>query len=407
MKRIEACRGCKGTSLEPILDLGELYVSDFVCEQGKAIRAPLALVLCKACVLVQLSHRGVERDSLYRQYWYLSGVNPTMVAALEDIVASIERIVQLKKGDVVSDIGSNDGTLLRAYSVPGLFRLGFEPARNLMQEGSRGGNKIVVDYFGYWPYQRVTGGQAAKAITTIAMFYDLKDPNAFVHDLWKVLAPDGVWVNQMAYLPAMLEQNAFDNICHEHLEYYSLTSLDALLRRHGLQIFDVELNDVNGGSFRVYAKHAVCGRYPVSAAVGELLQQEREMGLSGVRVYQEFAQRVENIRREVMEFIHEAVGQGKSVYLYGASTKGNTLLQYFGLDSKVITAAAERSPAKWGLRTVGTDIPIISEEQARKENPDYFLVLPWHFLDHFLEREQEYLDNGGHFIVPLPRPRVI
>jgi len=254
----------------------------------------------------------------------------------------------------------------------------------------------------------VFGSARAKIITSIAMFYDLDEPNAFVEEIAQCLAPDGVWVIQMSYLPFMLERHIFDNICHEHLTYFSLSTLRPLLNRHGLEIVEVELNDVNGGSFRTYVTHQRGSRAAVSSArVDELLQEERRMGLQSRAPYEAFAQRILDIKRRLSTFIRQEVEQGRSVYVYGASTKGNTLLQFCGLDHRLITAAAERNPDKWGKKTVGTMIPIISEAQARAEKPDYFLILPWHFLEEFIERERAFLESGGQFIVPLPSVKIV
>jgi hypothetical protein len=243
------------------------------------------------------------------------------------------------------------------------------------------------------------------------MFYDLEDPNRFVADVKEVMDPDGLWIVQMSYLPLMLQQNDFGNVCHEHLEYYSLHSFEYLLTRHDFALVDVERNDVNGGSFRAYirnrdARPGVFGdqarRREAAARLDSLRKEEAELGLDSMAPYRDFAARVEHIQREVSGFIRSQVDRSKRVFVYGASTKGNTMLQYFGLDHCLITAAAERNPDKWGKVTVGTRIPIISEQEAREARPDYFLVLPWHFLEEFREREKNYLLGGGSFIVPLP-----
>lgn len=428
------CRSCGTGDLLPVLSLGDQYVSNFFTGEQEGLRAPLELVLCDpaasglaprsptrpaklqrsgegeaGCGLLQLRH-SVDQGSLYRNYWYRSGVNVSMREALADVAASAERMVALTAGDLVLDIGSNDGTLLRAYDVAGLRLVGFEPATNLMPYAQERGTVTVNDFFGFQTFHRLFGQARAKVITSIAMFYDLEDPNAFVADVIRVLHPNGVWIIQMSYLPLMLSQNAFDNICHEHLEYYALGSLRVLLERHGLKIVDVELNDVNGGSLRAYVVHQN-GAILVSAGAPERMQQldtsERDLQLYNQGTYNAFARRVENIRQEVKDFVQTETTAGKVVDVYGASTKGNTLLQYFGLDHSVIRQGAERNPGKWGKQTVGTGIPIVSEEVSRADPPDYFLVLPWHFLQEFLRREQAFLASGGKFIVPLPAFQVL
>lgn len=407
------CRSCGSGRLRSILSLGEQYVSNFVTGKEGGLRAPLDLVLCEpvrgGCGLLQLQHT-VEAGFLYRNYWYRSGVNRSMREALADIARAAERVVSLHPGDMVVDIGSNDGTLLRAYETPDLVRVGFEPATNLMPYAQERGTVTVNDFFSYASFRTLFGAASAKVITSIAMFYDLEDPNTFVADVARCLRPQGLWVIQMAYLPSMLEQNAFDNICHEHLEYYALGSLRALLERHYLRIIDVSLNDVNGGSFRIFVTHRdadVAAPPGAAARLRDLEELEARLNLADRTVYEAFAQRVEDVRTRLTAFIRAEVARDKTVDVYGASTKGNTLLQYFGLDSTLIRAAAERNPDKWGKQTIGTWIPIVSEEDARARPPDYFLVLPWHFLREFVDRERAYLEAGGRFIVPLPRFRLV
>ena len=239
------------------------------------------------------------------------------------------------------------------------------------------------------------------------MFYDLENPNNFVEDISKILSSNGIWVIQMNYLVTMLENNSFDNIVHEHLEYYSLRSLEYLLTKHNLEVFDLEINDVNGGSIRTFIKHKDCTEYAISKKVNDIRINEKEIGLDGIKTYLDFADRIQKLKDETYNFITCNNESGKKIYVYGASTRGNTLLQYYGLDNNLIKAAADRNPIKWGKKIVGSEIPIISEEQARIDNPDYFLVLPWYFLDEFIDREKIYLQKGGKFIVPLPKFQII
>ena len=409
------CRLCGSPTLTPVLSLGSQYVSDFLDPNtAPGQRAPLELVLCNAenggCGLLQLRHT-VDQDHMYRNYWYRSGVNQTMRMALADVTEKAEQLVHLKSEETVIDTGSNDNTLLLSYPAAKLRKVGFEPAKNLMPYASHPEIHVINDYFSAETFRRHYPKTQAKVVTSIAMFYDLEDPNQFTADVKSILGKDGLWVIQMMYLPTMLEENIFDNICHEHLEYYSLLSLESLLSRHNLKIIDIALNDVNGGSYRTYVTHADnTSVKPFEGAqerVEKLRQKEQGLRLDTAAPYEAFAQRVEEIKQEAVDFITTEVKSGKTVYVYGASTKGNTLLQYFGLDNSVITAAAERNPDKWGKVTVGTNIPIISEDDARAAKPDYFLVLPWHFLKEFLVREKEYLDQGGQFIVPLPKFQVI
>jgi hypothetical protein len=342
-----------------------------------------------------------------RFYWYRSGVTQTMRDALRDITKSIEDRVELKAGDVVLDIGSNDGTMLRTYATPGLVRVGVEPASNLAEEGKKDLEHFINDFWIYDLYQK-TVGKKAKVITAIGMFYDMEDPNEFIGDAAKALTEDGVFVAQLMCLKNMLDTNDVGNICHEHLEFYSLTALEFLFEKNGFQMFDIEHNLVNGGSYRVYA--CLKGTTPPNVSgAKERMQKYREedAALAGKQAQLDFFARIEENKKKCVEFIREANAKGKKVWVYGASTKGNTILQYYGLDSSDIVAASERSPEKWGKFTVGTGVPIVSEDEARKAKPDYFLVLPYAFFDEFYKREVEWRNGGGVFIVPLPEFRVV
>lgn len=414
----DTCRVCGFKPLTSILSLGELYMSDFVddtSQQDENSKIPLELVLCNkkdgGCGLLQLKHTA-SHEAMYRNYWYRSGMNKTMTDELNGIAKKIENLIDLKSGDFLIDIGANDGTLLRGYSISGVKTIGFEPAVNLMKWAREGTTLIINDFFGYNAWQKEFGDFKAMAITAIAMFYDLEDPNTFVSDVVRCLDKEGIFIIQMSYLPSMLSQNAFDNICHEHLEYYSLLSLENLLARHNLEIFDVELNNINGGSFRTYIRHKDGGKKVkisegAEKRVKDLRKFEENLGLDDKKIYEDFVKNIYIIRDQVVNFIKSEHKKGKKIYIYGASTKGNTLLQFYDLDYRTITAAAERNPDKWGKKTIGTLIPIISEEQARAEKPDYFLVLPWHFMEEFKKREEEFLKSGGKFIVPLPKFEVI
>jgi hypothetical protein len=251
--------------------------------------------------------------------------------------------------------------------------------------------------------------QKAKAITSIAMFYDLEEPRLFVEDVAEALATGGIWVMELHYLPAMLEANAFDAIVHEHLEYYSLAVIERLVGEVGLEVVAAELNDMNGGSIRLFIGHA--GDHDQTPEQAEQLRalriSEFELALDAPEPYEAFRQRVETVRDELLSACQSLREQGKKIHVYGASTKGNTIPQYAGIDNQLIDVAADRNPDKWGSETIGTKIPIVSEEESRGLRPDFYLVLPWHFLQEFIEREQEFLSSGGQFIVPLPEVRVI
>lgn len=399
---------------EPILRLGEFYVSDFVKEQPKDRKKySLDLYVDEDLQAVRLKDVA-PAETMWGQYWYRSGINASMTKELNRIVTEITDRVKLKDGDVWLDIACNDGTLLRA--VPdNITKLGIDPADDTYHAESSKVAKVAQTYFNKAAYDGLTD-KRAKVITCIAMFYDLDNPVPFVKDLYECLDEDGLLVLQMSYTPLMINQLAFDNICHEHTYYYSLASIGILFQDHGFKLVDASLNDTNGGSMRVYLQKATAkpnsfGSRPLRDVCGMrmrgILEHEQNFDLRQPEMWREFGDRLIQLRSHVVNFIEGAIYDGKVVWAYGASTKGNTLLQYFGLDREKIIAIAERSPYKYGLRTIGTDIPIVSEERMRYAQPDYVLILPWHFIDEFIEREREYLEKGGAFIVPCPEFKII
>jgi len=414
IKTRTTCRVCGSSALKPVMSLKEIYLSKFGLAPTDFVNRPLPLDLVRcspendenACGFVQLRHT-TPYDLLYREYFYKSGINRSMTDHLRGIVESIIQMVDLAEGDIVVDIGCNDGTMLSFYPER-LTRVGFEPSLNLGEEASALGISVIQDYFNHEDY-RARYPKGARVVTSIAMFYDLDDPNAFVDSVRKILKEDGLWVMELSYLPSMLAKNAFDTIVHEHLGYYTLHVVDYLLRRHGLSILKVELNEINGGSFRLYCAHAdAAGKdYEIDKSVQELGVREFELALETGTPYQKFAAQVEQICARVSEFLKTAAQEGKHTYVYGASTKGNTLLQHFGIDDRLVVAAADRNPYKWGKYWRGPGIQVVSEEEARAARPDYFLVLPWHFKEEFLEREQKFLQQGGKFIFPLPEFEII
>jgi hypothetical protein len=390
-------------NLDLALDLGNFYVSNFtdVPDSTRFPRVPLELLLCRGCGLLQLRHT-TPAEWMYARYWYKSGVSATMRAALADITAKAARFSGLQPGDGVLDIGCNDGTLLRSYSIEGIKRIGFEPALNLLSEASIETDRIVNNFFSARPVL----GEQFRVVTSIAMFYDLEDPNAFVADVAQILHQEGVWIIEMHYLPRIIARNAFDAICHEHLEYYSLQALESLLGRHGMVVADAETNDVNGGSLRVYVVHQDSPAASVAARrarVEALRIQERSSNLRQVRTYHDLSERVRCIGERLRGWLEGEIQKNREISIYGASTKGNTLLQVFHLDRRMIRSAAERNPEKWGKYTVGSWIPIVSESEARSHADD-FLVLPWHFMDEIQAREYDFIVRGGKLIAPLPTP---
>lgn len=418
LEKITERRTCRisGEKTTPLFSLGKLYLSDFIeiDQSPKYEPVELEMRLAPRSGLVQLTHT-VPGNIMYQKYWYKSGTNATMTNELMGIAKRAQELMSLKPGDVFLDIGCNDGTLL-SFVEKNIVRIGFDP-NDFKSESSKYADIIVNNYFSFREYQKTShGNKKAKVITSIAMFYDLENPNSFVQDVKNTLDKNGLWIIQMSYLPLMLKQLAFDNICHEHLEYYTLESLKFLLEKNGLSVVDCELNDINGGSFRIYIRHKNANPTDFSTApyrdvantrVESILAYERGLGLKKKKIYMDFWKDINALRTETVAFIKKEKKKGKSIWGYGASTKGNTLLQWFGLDSTLIDGIAERSPAKFRLKTAGTNIPIFSEEEMRKANPDYLLVLPWHFINEFKKRESAFLQKGGKLIVPCPKFEVI
>lgn len=398
--KVAFCRSCD-SSLIHVLRLGDQRITGWLDHPDEAGPvAPLDLMLCSnsECRLLQLGHT-VNSDLLFRNYYYRSGMNQTMRDALADITTQAQKKVVLERRDTVVDIGANDGTLLNTYPQ-GITKIGFEPALNLREDAERGGNHIISDYFSRQAYPEQAN--KAKIITAIAMFYDLEDPHQFVSDVADILADDGVFTIQLSYLPLMLFQNAFDNMCHEHLAYHSLRSLDFIVSKHGLKMFDAEINDINAGSVRVYMGRE---RSPSPMMIA-LRQWEEAIRLDTRHPYDEFAERVEGIRDQLVNIVGDITSEGKKVYGYAASTKGNVTLQYCGFGPEHIPAIADVNRRKWGKYCAGSGIPVVSEEEARKDNPDYFLVLAWAFMDEFRRREEKWRRQGGKFIIPMPEVRI-
>jgi hypothetical protein len=411
------CRICGSPHLAPVLNLGDHHIAGaFADPGGKAPierRVPLELVRCdttrdqEACGLLQTKHT-VPGAILYRSYWYRSGINRTMTENLHGIARRAQGLAKLEPGDLIIDIGCNDGTLLDGYSVDGLKMLGFDPS-DVSRYAVEKGYDVVRNFFTAEGAKARYPEQKAKVITSIAMFYDLEDPQEFVEGIAACLAEDGVWVIELSYMPTMVAKNSFDTIVHEHLEYYSLAVLEWLLDEVGLEAVAAELNDINGGSIRLFVGHR--GKRRIEPEDFSVLQELRvgefELALDSPAPYDRFARESERVRDELRGLLERLRDDGKKVHIYGASTKGNTILQYIDASTDLIEAAADRNPDKWGSETIGTGIPIISEEESRAAQPDYYLALPWHFLDEFLDREREFLDRGGKFIVPLPEVREV
>ncbi|MFH1325769.1 MAG: GDP-mannose 4,6-dehydratase [archaeon] len=389
---IEKCRVCGSYNLERLFSLGDLHISTFIDRPGDSIgKAPLTLVWCNNCTLVQLEHTAPQELMYSGHYWYRSGLNQVIINDLKEITEVGRDMADLKSGDMVLDIGANDGTLLSFYPKE-VIRVGCEPAKNLIEGMKKNSEIVIPDFWNYDKYKHLFENQKAKIITAIGMFYDMDDPNQFIRDAVKALDENGIFIAQLMTSKPMLEKNDVGNICHEHIEYYSYESLKYLFEKNGLEIFKVEENSINGGSYRLFARHYKTGSIDYQENITK-------------KSYLDLADRIEKNKQECVEFIRKIVSEGKKVYGYGASTKGNTILQDYGLDGRLITGIAEISEEKFGKYTVGSNIPIISEEEA-KRNADYFLVLPYAFRESFIKREHEWIQSGGKFIFVTPKLEV-
>lgn len=408
-KKINACRVGGGRNLVSVLNLGHQALTGvFPRDASEQVTdGPLELVWCPDSGLLQLNH-SYDADEMYGDnYGYRSGLNQSMVDHLTQKVSYLQRLVQPQAGDTILDIGSNDCTTLKAYSIDGLKRIGIDPTGRKFASYYPEDVKLIPDFFSADAYYSATS-EKAKIVTSIAMFYDLESPISFAQQIESVLADNGVWHFEQSYMPSMLRLNSYDTICHEHLEYYSLAVVKKILDAAGLKLVDVVMNNVNGGSFAVTAAKKSNSSIKVNDPVIDwLLEQEDRMGLSTPRPYREFEERVFRHRDDLTRLIKALVADGKKVYGYGASTKGNVVLQFCGLTADEIPAIAEVNEEKFGRVTPGTHIPIISEKEARAAKPDYFLVLPWHFKEGILRREKEFLANGGKFIFPFPEIEII
>lgn len=411
-RAIDRCRICGNTNLMPVLDLGEQYLTG-VFPRGRddnLTRGPLELVRCEgtdACGLVQLRHSYDHAEMYGTNYGYRSSLNKSMVRHLADKVEGLLELVHLTPADLVLDIGSNDGTLLSNYPVEGPTLVGMDPTAGKFRELYRPDIRVVPDFFSATTLRRHFPGRRVKLVTSIAMFYDLEAPQAFADQIAGILAADGVWHFEQSYLPTMLRTTSYDTICHEHLEYYALRQIKWIIDRAGLKIIDVTFNAVNGGSFAITVAPAAAPYPECTDKIQAILDEEDRMGLGMFGTYLTFATRVMEHKIELLTTLRGIAARKMKVLGYGASTKGNVVLQYCGLSAAEIPCIADVNSDKFGCVTPGSWIPIVSEADAKAADPDYFLVLPWHFRENLVEREQEFLRSGGRMIFPLPAIEVV
>jgi len=409
-KKTSGCRICGCTNLVEILHLGEQALTGvFPKSQTQEVPVgPLQLVKCAdGCGLVQLNH-SFPADQMYGDnYGYRSGLNASMVKHLQGRVAAARALVQLKAGDIVLDIGSNDGTTLKAYGDQGLKLIGMDPSGLKFEKHYPDYVELIPDFFNAEAFSKRFGLEKAKIVSSIAMFYDLDDPTSFMEQVHRCLDAEGIWIFEQSYLPLMVERNAYDTVCHEHVSYYALRQIKWMADRVGFKILDVELNDINGGSFCVTVAKLESAHKANQKVVQDLLDREEADGYNNWEIYDVFRERVFQHRDALKSLLWQLKASGKDVCGYGASTKGNVVLQFCNVTTKQMRGIAEVNQEKFGAFTPSNYIPISSEADIKAGNPDYMVVLPWHFRENILKREQDYLASGGNLIFPLPELEIV
>lgn len=407
--KVEQCRICGNRELIQVLDLGvQALTGVFPTSRTQRVTAgPLKLVKCMggadACGLLQLQHSYNLGEMYGLNYGYRSGLNASMVQHLHGKVKDILRRVSLRKDALVLDIGSNDSTTLQAYPHEGVTLVGIDPTGTKFASHYPPHVQLIPDFFSAAKVRERFGSRRASVITSFSMFYDLEDPLAFMRQVAEVLDDDGIWVFEQSYLPTMLQRNSYDTVCHEHLEYYTLKQIMWMAQRAGLRVLDVELNDVNGGSFSIVAARSG-SRAQESASVAAMLAQETALGLDTLAPYRAFEQRARSSRDELLAFLARAQESGLRVCALGASTKGNVVLQYCNISTAQVANVGEVNVEKYGCFTPGTLLPIVPQSQVLAEKPDLLLVLPWHFRSFFTGNPQF---AGRRLVFPLPTLDVV
>lgn len=407
IQNLSECRICKKNNLEIVISLGEQKItSRFPIYGDNSIpKTPIDLCLCKNCGLLQLFQTTNSSELYEHEYGYRSGISYTMKIHLKNYQEEILSKIFLEKGDTIIDIGSNDSTMLQYYS--NIYnRIGIDPTGTQFKE-YYGDVKLIATYFTKDNFTNIYPNTKAKIVSSISMFYDLQDPVQFAKDIYDILHKDGIWTCEQSYVLSMLKTNSIDTICHEHLEYYALKQIKLIADLANFKIIDVKFNDCNGGSFRVYFAKKESVLYEESTElITKILKDEDDFGIPSIDIFKKFMKNCDEQVKKLVNFIDEVNLRDENIYIYGASTKGNCLLQYANIGEEKIKYAVERNPNKLGKMT-STGIPIIMEETMRENPPKYLLVLPWHFKNEIVEREKVYLENGGNFIFPLPKFEII
>jgi len=402
LTNIDKCRLCKSDDFKTVISLGEQYITSRFPIYGdfSTPKTPIDLCRCRSCGLLQLYQTTFSSELYEYEYGYRSGISNTMREHLKQYQEEILSKVHLNDGDTILDIGSNDSTMLQYYS-PLLKRIGVDPTGKQFRQ-YYGDVDLVPTYFTEENFKNVYGQRKCKVVSSISMFYDLPDPVQFAKDIYEILDLDGVWTCEQSYMPLMIKTNSIDTICHEHLEYYALSQVKAIADMANFKIIDIKFNDCNGGSFRVYfAKQSSNAHEECSQLIESIIKSELDMGIMTDELYFNFMDGCNKEVQKLRNFIDGIQKSGRNMYVYGASTKGNCLLQYANLGESHMKYAVERNPNKIGKMTC-TGIEIIGEETMRESPPDYLLVLPWHFREEIVKRESEFLNNGGQLVFPFP-----
>lgn len=407
--KIDKCRISQSSNLISVLNLGEQYLTGVFpkTKDAQITKGPVELVWSPESQLLQMSHSYDLGEMYGENYGYRSGLNQSMVQHLTNKIHHLEKKVDLQPGDCVIDIGSNDATSLKAYTTSGIKRIGVDPTGEKFRQYYTDDIKLIPDFFPSAEVKKNVSDSKVKIITSIAMFYDLEDPIGFARSIHDNLDKNGIWHFEQSYMPSMLRLNSYDTICHEHIEYYTLFNIKYILDRADMKVIDVQMNGINGGSFAITAARKDSSIKANEVLINWLYEQELKMGFDTPKPFRDFEERVYKHRESLKTLVESLSADGKKILAYGASTKGNVVLQFCGFNDKNILAVAEVNPDKFGCFTPGTSIPIVSEADALKMNPDYYLVLPWHFKDGIIRREQQFLNNGGKLIFPFPEIEII
>ena len=405
--KIKFCRNCKSDKLVDLLSLGKMSFTGKFPKNNKINipKANLNLLIYKFCKFVQLDQNFSQKYLYGSGYGYRTGINKTMTEHVKKIVKKSTAIVKLKKNDHVLDIASNDGTLLNFYNSD-IIKVGIDPLINKYKKFYKKIQYPISNFFNFKDIHKKKLSKKFKIITALSVFYDLKKPNSFFKDIKKILSKDGIFVLEQADLLLTLQRNIFDTICHEHLGFYSSKVIIDMVKNNNLKVFNHEYNNINGGSSRYYICHEDSKFNFNKKNIYNTLKKEKNYNLYSVKTFKSFYANINKQKKILNKLIKKIKNKNMSIHGYGASTKGNVLLQFYNINNKQIDYISDRNPLKSNFYTPGTKIKIISENKSRKIKPDYYLVLPWHFKKEILHREKKIRSKGVKFIFPLPNLRI-